>query len=166
MSGKSAVLPAMLPVLLVAAGCAETPAPGRPTAVSADTPAPVSPRAGSVVVAGADATLGDDDYVLNDAAISGDALSVSVSYGGGCETHAFTLVIAVSFTEASPVQLPAVLRHDANGDACEAWLTHSYVFDLAIVRNRYRAVYGTGPGRVALRLDGFAGDRLVYEFTA
>ena len=133
--------------------------------MSANTPAPVSPRAGSVVVADTDTALGDDGYVLNHAAISGDTLSVSVSYAGGCETHALTLVIAASFTESSPVQLSAALRHDANGDACEAWLTHSYAFDLAIVRTRYRAAYGPGPGRVALQLDGVAADPLIYEFT-
>ena len=164
-SGKSAALSAMLPVLLAAVGCAEPRTPGRPTAVSANTPAPVSPRAGSVVVAGTHTTLADDGYVLNHAAISGDTLSVSVSYAGGCETHALTLVIAASFTESSPVQLPAALRHNANGDACEAWLTHSYAFDLAIVRTRYRAAYGPGSGRVALHLVGVAADPLVYEFT-
>ena len=164
MSAKSAALSAILAVLLAAAGCTEPRTPGGPTAVSVDTPAPVSPREGSVVVAGTVATSGDDDYVLNHAAINGDTLSVSVSYAGGCEAHALTLVIAASFTESSPVQLPAVLRHDANGDSCEAWLTVSYAFDLAIVRTRYRAAYGPGPGRVALQLDGVAADRLVYEF--
>ena len=165
MTGKSAALSAILAILLVAAGCTEPRTPGGPTAVSADTPTPASPRAGSVVVAGTVTTLGDDGYVLNHAAISGDTLSVSVSYAGGCEIHALTLVIAASFSESSPVQLPAVLRHDANGDACEAWLTHSYAFDLAIVRTRYRAAYGPGPGRVTLQLDGVAADSLVYEFT-
>ena len=166
MSGKSAVWSAMLPVLLAATGCADARTPAHPTAVSADTAAPVPSRAGSVVVAGADATLGNDDYVLNDATISGDTLAVSVSYSGGCESHALTLVIAASFIESSPVRLPAVLRHDANGDTCEAWLTHSYAFDLTLVRARYRAAHGPGPGRVSLQIDGVIADRLIYEFTA
>ena len=133
--------------------------------LSRDGTAPAPSQAGGVVVAGADATLGDDDYVLNSATITGDKLTVSVSYSGGCRTHVFTLVIAASFVEGSPVRLPAVLRHDANGDPCEAFPTESRVFDLALVRSRYRAVYGPGAGRVALQLDGAPEDGLVYEFT-
>ena len=94
------------------------------------------------------------------------AAAISASYSGGCKAHAFTLVIAASFVESSPVRLPAVLRHDANGDACEAWPTDSYTFDLALVRARYREVYGPGAGRVAFQLDGVPEDSLVYGFSA
>ena len=131
-----------------------------------DEPAPALPQAGRVVVAGTDAMLGNDDFVLNSATIAGDTLTISVSYSGGCRTHMFTLVIAASFVESSPVRLPAVLRHDANGDMCEAFPTASYAFDLALVRARCRAIYGPGAGRVALQLDGVPEDGLVYEFRA
>ena len=133
-------------------------------AVSVTNPSEPS-RSGRVVVEGDDAELGDADFVLNSAAISADALQISASYGGGCRTHEFTLVIAASFIESSPVRLPAVVRHDADGDPCEAWLTESYAFDLALVRERYREFYGPGAGRVVLELDGVDEDRLVYEFT-
>ena len=116
-------------------------------------------------MAGTRAALGDDDYVLNSATMTGDTLTISVSYSGGCKAHLFTLVIAASFVESSPVRLPAVLRHEANGDTCEAWPTESYAFDLALVRARYREVYGPGAGRVALQLDGVPVDGLIYEFT-
>ena len=160
---------ATLLVLLAPAGCGETRAPAEPTLVSVnrtDGTAPAPSQAGRVVVAGTDATSGNDDYVLNSATIAGDSLTVSVSYSGGCRTHVFTLVIAASFVESSPVRLPAVLRHDANGDTCEAFPTESYAFDLALVKTRYRTVYGPGAGRVALQLDGVPEDGLVYEFTA
>ena len=107
---------------------------------------------------------GDDPYVVNSAAIDGHRLTLEVSYGGGCRSHAFTLVISASFRESDPVQLPAVLAHEANGDACEAWLTESHVFDLALVSTRYHEFYGPGPGRVVLRIEGVSGERLVYEF--
>ena len=123
------------------------------------------PEGSRVVVAGDDAMLGDDDYVLNNATITGDTLTTSVSYGGGCETHVFTLVLSASFIDASPVQLPVFLRHEANGDPCEAWLTQTYTFDLALVRTRYREAYGPGAGRITLKLDGVPADSLVYEFT-
>jgi hypothetical protein len=152
----------MFLVLLTATCSGKTRTPGQPTLVAVA----AAGQVGRVVVAGADATSGDDDYVLNNATISGDTLMTSVSYSGGCETHEFTLVISASFLESSPVQLPAVLRHAAHGDACEAWLTQSYAFDLAVIRTRYREAYGPGAGRVVLQLDGVPGDRLVFEFTA
>ena len=169
MRGQFRAACATLLVLLTATGCGETRTPGKPTPVSVgrtDATAPAPSQAGRVVVAGAGARLGDDDYVFNSATIIGDTLTISVSYSGGCRAHVFTLVIAASFVESSPVRLPAVLRHDANGDTCEAFPTESYAFDLALVRARYRAVYGPGAGRVALELDGVPEDGLVYEFTA
>ena len=169
MRGEFPAACATILVLLTAAGCGETRTPGGPTPLSVRRPdgtAPAASQAGRVVVADTAATLGDDDYVLNGATITGDTLAISVSYSGGCRTHVFTLVIAASFVESTPVRLPAVLRHDANGDTCEAWPTESYALDLALVRARYREVYGPGAGTVALQLDGVPEESLVYEFTA
>ena len=108
---------------------------------------------------------GADPYVVNSAVVDGHRLSIEVSYAGGCRRHDFTLVVSKSFMESDPVQLPAVLAHDANGDRCEAWLTESHVFDLALVRTRYQQFYGLGSGKVVLRITGVSGDDLVYEFT-
>lgn len=172
MSGKLAARCATLFLVLVATGCEDagtTTPPAALVSVSrgpAPSDAPSPPYPGQVVVEGADAMLGNDAFVLNEAAITGDALEISVSFSGGCRTHAFALVIAASFTGSSPVQLPAVLRHEANGDPCEAFPTETYAFDLALVRTRYREAYGPGPARVALQLDGVPADRLVYAFTA
>ena len=116
------------------------------------------------VVVGDGRDWGDDPYVVNSAAIDGHRLTLEVSYAGGCRSHAFTLVISTSFMESDPVQLAAVLAHDANGDSCEAWLTESHVFDLALVRTRYRQFYGPGPGRVVLQIEGVSGEQLIYEF--
>ncbi|WP_419940267.1 hypothetical protein [Candidatus Palauibacter sp.] len=74
------------------------------------------------------------------------------------------VVISKTFRESDPVQLPALLAHDANGDSCDAWLTESLVFDLALVRTRYQQFYGPGSGKVVLRIAGVSGDDLVYEF--
>ena len=46
----------------------------------------------------------------------------------------------------------------------EAWLTESQVFDLTLVKNRYREFYGPGPGRIALDIEGVSGRHLLYEF--
>ncbi len=119
--------------------------------------------ASNVVVAD-DRHWGDDPYVVNAAAVDGHRLTLEVSFSGGCRRHAFTLVLSPTFQESDPVQLPAVLAHEAHGDPCEAYPTESHVFDLALVRTRYRQFYGAGPGRVILRITGVPGADLVYEF--
>lgn len=147
---------------------------GRPPAAPGplDTAVAVTPagatssgvRSGTVVVSNAPGGWGDDDYVLNAAAIAGDALTLNVSYGGGCATHRFTLVASETFMESFTVQLAVLLAHDANGDACEAWLTEAYRFDLRVIRDRYREAFGQGPGEVVLLLDDAPSGPLVYGF--
>ena len=107
---------------------------------------------------------GTDDYALNTAVVRGDTLAVSVSYSGGCETHRFTLVAAEVLTASDPVQFDAALAHEANGDACEAYLTEDYHFLLNPLKVRYKSVYGTGPGTLVLALDRAPGGPLVYAF--
>ena len=137
--------------LFGAAGCRES------------TVAPGVPESNVVVADGRD--RGDDAYVVNSAAVDGHGLTIEVSYAGGCRRHDFTLVISKTFLESDPVQLRAVLAHEANGDACEAGITESLDFDLALVRTRYQEFYGPGAGEVVLRITGVSGDDLVYEFT-
>ena len=149
-TAKGAASATLLLVLLATAGCQESPLE------------PVLPENNVVVADGRD--YGNDRYSINSAALDGDILSVSVSYSGGCRSHVFTLVIAPSFRESDPVQLPAVLAHEANGDPCEAYPTETRVFDLALVRTRYRQTYGPGPGIIVLQIDGMPGDELVYRF--
>ena len=134
-------------------------------AVSVDDVPPAGPRAGAVVVSEAPHLLGRDPFVLNDAAIAGDNLSLNLSYAGGCARHEFTLVASESFLESDPVQLPLSLAHEANGDSCEAWLTQDYEFDLSLLRDRYRRAYGDGSGRIVLLLEGVPGGTLLYVFS-
>ena len=141
---------ALLLGLLAATGCRES------------TLDPGVPETNVVVADGRD--RGDDPWVANSAAIDGHRLTIEVSFAGGCRRHDFTLAISKSFMESDPVQLQAVLAHNANGDLCEAWLTESHVFDLALVRTRYQQFYGPGPGKVVLRIEGVSGADLLYEF--
>ena len=124
--------------------------------------APGVPESNVVVADGRN--RGDDPYVVNSAAVDGDELTIEVSYAGGCRRHDFTLVISKTFRESDPVQLPAVLAHEANGDSCEAWITESLGFNLALVRACYQQFYGPGWGKVVLRITSVSGDDLVYEF--
>ena len=149
-AARGAVSVALLLGLLAAPGCRESPAK------------PDMPDTNVVVDDGRD--YGDDPYELNSAAIDADRLTISVSFAGGCRNHIFTLVISKSFTESDPVQLPAVLAREANGDSCEAYPTESRVFDLALVRTRYRQFYGPGSGTLVPRIAGVPGDDLLYQF--
>ena len=49
-------------------------------------------KIGVTVTAMTPEAFGTDTYVINAATIAGDTLHLNVSYGGGCETHEFTLV--------------------------------------------------------------------------
>ncbi len=77
--------------------------------------------------AGSQALFGDPYEIYtqlplsNEAApprIQNDTLYVTVGYSGGCKTHAFDLMVDTS----NPVQATLWLAHDADGDACEAYL--------------------------------------------
>ena len=149
--GRGAAAAALLAALLVAGGCRQLP-------LDAD-----GGFVGRVVVAdGRD--WGSDQYAVESAAVDGDRLTIEFSYAGGCQDHDFTLVLSSSFAESDPARLSAHLAHDANGDMCQAWLTNPFVFDLALVRERYQRIHGSGPGRVVLDIRRVPGDGLVYEF--
>ena len=74
----------------------------------------------NTVIAASPEASGTDEYVINAATIEDDTLHINVSYTGGCETHAFTLVAEPMFLESFPVQLRVSIAHNANGDTCEA----------------------------------------------
>ena len=141
---------ALLLVALTATGC------------SPPSAAPGDSNEDRVVVADG-RSWGHDPFEIGSAAIAGDRLSVEVSFGGGCEEHDFTLVIGAAFAESDPVQLQAEIAHDANNDACEAYLTETRVFDLGLVRTRYRDWYGPGAGEVVMLIKG-VGESLSYVF--
>ena len=107
-----------------------------------------------------------DEYVINSAEVTGDTLSVSVSFSGGCEDHEFALMMGEGFLESDPVQLSIWITHDANGDTCEAYPTETHDFSLAPIKERYRQAYHRDEGVVILLLkDAPEGQRsLVYEW--
>ena len=87
---------------------------------------------------------------------------LSVSYGGGCETHEFTLVTSGMFAESWPIQLAARVAHNANSDPCAAYLTNSYNFDLIPIKTLYQDTY-QATGSIVLLLDNAPTGQLVYE---
>ena len=72
-----------------------------------------------------------DPFELGDVTIEGDTLLVTVSYGGGAEDHDFTLYWNGITLRSFPGQIHVQLKHDANGDNAEAYLTETLRFDLS-----------------------------------
>ena len=134
--------------------------------VSIDVDIPdIEPSIGKVFIGNADGRFGTDKYTLNTASINEDTLTINVSYSGGCEKHEMTLVASDTFLESFPVQLPVSLAHNANGDACEAWLTEDLNFDLTPIKTMYQKAYQQEAGTIILRLKDAPNVELVYEFT-
>ena len=124
------------------------------------------PLRGRVVIDDAGWQWGNDPYELEAASITGDTLTITASYGGGCRAHQFTLVASAAFMESDPVQLRVSLRHNANGDPCRAYLTETYDFDLTPIKTRYQDSYLQGAGTIVLRLDKAPDADLVYQFAS
>lgn len=150
-------------LLLSAAACGQGQTDNPDDAVSSTPPADTDdhPLEGEVVIDDMHRTTialqESDAYELEtDGAqapvIEDDTLTLTVSYGGGCETHDFTLVTDGSFMESDPVQLAVTLTHDANDDPCEAYPTNRYVFDLASIKTLYQEAYRTDEGSMILHL--------------
>lgn len=101
------------------------------------------------------ADLGPSDELLIDAAqIVDDTLVLEVGYGGGCETHEFTLCFDGFVLDTDIVLLG--VHHDANGDACEAFITEEQKFDLTPAQ-------GLGSSPLHIQLGGWD-TPLQYDF--
>ena len=100
-------------------------------------------------------TLPDDSYSFDGAEYVGDdTLEIDVGYSGGCETHEWTLCWDGQFMESDPVQVSLDLRHEANGDMCEAYVEETLSFDLQELRDDYESGYQTDTGTIIMRLTG------------
>jgi hypothetical protein len=99
--------------------------------------------------------LGEGDmFEITKAAVVSDELALEVAYGGGCETHDFTLCFAGVVLDTNIVLVDVV--HDAHADACDAFITEPRSFDLTPFQ-----VFGPSP--IQLSLDGWD-DLLEYSF--
>ena len=126
--------------------------------------APGDLKIGTTVIAATTEAWGTDEYVINAATIEDDTLRINVSYTGGCETHAFTLVAEPVFLESFPVQLHVSLAHNANGDTCQDSITEEHIFDLTPIKTVYQRGYRTDEGAIILRLRDAPPSALTYEF--
>ena len=96
------------------------------------------------------------------ASITGDLLTVSVAYSGGCEEHEFVLCWPeAAFSEGVPVGVGLEMWHDANGDACEAAFVETFFFDLDPLAKAYSEAYGSTSGEIGVTIAGMS---LLYSF--
>lgn len=121
-------------------------------------------KIGDTVIGATPEAWGTDAFVINAATIEADTLNINVSYTGGCETHAFTLVAEPMFLESFPVQLRVSIAHNANGDTCQALITEDHIFDLTPIKTAYQKGYQTEQGTIVLRLKDAPPSDLTYEF--
>lgn len=101
-----------------------------------------------------------DGFELGALSVTGDTLTVEVSYSGGCQPHYFRLCYDPAFLESFPVQAALRLEHDGQGDPCEAYPTETRAFDLTPLRDAYVEAYREEHATVVLRL----GDGATYTF--
>jgi hypothetical protein len=95
-----------------------------------------------------------DPVTIHAVEVRGDSLELTVSFGGGCRDHAFSLLADAAWMESYPVQIGARLAHDAKGDACDALLTRVLKFDLSPLKAAYAASYQTLSGIIRLNVRG------------
>lgn len=94
-------------------------------------------------------------YEVGALALSGDTLTATVSYGGGCETHTFTTCWPDgAFAESKPVQAFLELFHEDNDDACDAWLTEDVDIDLVPLKTSWQKQYAATNGTIEVHLGG------------
>lgn len=134
-------LPTPLPVALLAAALL-APLPACSTADahsvshSAEDPAPAPEEPVVLPITQPDRgidinAIPSDAFALGEVTIEGDTLLVTVSYAGGAAEHDFALYWNGITLRSYPGQVHLMLKHDANGDTAEAYLTQTLRFDLS-----------------------------------
>lgn len=76
-------------------------------------------------------SLARDPIYLNDAFIDGNCLQIELSYSGGCKDHTIDLALMHPWIDGSSSIPTFEIKHDANGDMCEALFTKQMRFDLS-----------------------------------
>ncbi len=75
-------------------------------------------------------SLASDPVFIHEAFIDGNCLQVKLSYSGGCKKHTIDLALATSANGNFDTVPVFEIRHNANGDMCEAYFTKEFRFDL------------------------------------
>ena len=76
-------------------------------------------------------SLARDPVFIHDAYVDDECLYLKLSYSGGCEEHTIDLARMHPWTASSSTVPTFEIRHNANGDMCEAYFTQELRFNLA-----------------------------------
>ena len=76
-------------------------------------------------------SLARDPLNVNAAYMDGDCLYFQVTYSGGCQKHTIDLARLHPWTSSSSNIPTFEIRHNANGDVCEAFFTKEFRIDLS-----------------------------------
>lgn len=95
-----------------------------------------------------------DPFEVAAATVAGDTLTVSVSYGGGCEAHDFALCWPDgTFMESAPVQVDLDLWHDGHDDPCDAYLSEDRALDLTPLKLAWQVAYHATSGTIVIHVN-------------
>lgn len=75
-------------------------------------------------------SLARDPVYIHEAFVDDDCLQIKLSYSGGCQEHIIDLARMHPWTASSSTVPTFEIRHNANGDLCEAYFTKEFRFDL------------------------------------
>ncbi len=75
-------------------------------------------------------SLSSDPLDLKGIVLKGDSVEVSVAYSGGCKQHSFEFIWNGAVAKTNPPEINLFIRHRANGDACEAYITEKLTFSV------------------------------------
>jgi hypothetical protein len=76
-------------------------------------------------------SLARDPIYIHEAFVDGNCLQIKLSYSGGCKEHTIDLARMHPWTASSSTVPTFEIRHNANGDLCEAHFTQEFRFDLS-----------------------------------
>jgi hypothetical protein len=75
--------------------------------------------------------VNSDPFVLDSVIFDCDSISIIVSYSGGCKQHTFEIIWSETLSDTEPPQTGIIILHDANEDACEAYITETLTFSVS-----------------------------------
>lgn len=97
-----------------------------------------------------------DSFEVVSAEVEGDFLRLELAYSGGCTEHEFSFHSNGPVIETLPLTADLIIFHDANDDACDAWITEILWVDLKPIRSstsrevRIHIVDGTHQGNTTV----------------
>lgn len=76
-------------------------------------------------------SLARDPVYLHEAFVDEDCLQIKISYSGGCKQHTIDLARMHPWIPGNSAVPVFEIRHNGNGDMCEAYFTREFRFDLS-----------------------------------